>query len=344
MGMLPKGLSENDTARRGGLSIVSQRHYFIEELRIFMARTAPPRTVAAVGQHIIDRRPAGVMPDNPEEFLGECIDRGELKLSSFHFDHDKLGDAIAILAGKTGIRKIWAINQNTGKLDPLLHMIKARIPDFDPIMLRKALTVMEIRWDTLKVALEPPGIACILKNIIDNEDCEDLRMFLASGADPNIRDENNDMAPLHWACWKGDANMVRLLLAAGAYPNVWDCSRYSPLHYACEREDIEIMSLLIEHGADVDAAENDISPLYAILARPEDDVFKKQAVGLLKEEYPRVLLGALLSIERPLPGKDSIIDWYKENHPEMLEDFQTGHDLDNRQAEFDPGAIFLQGM
>ena len=253
MGMLPKGLSENDTARRGGLSIVSQRHYFIEDLRIFMARTAPPRTVAAVGQHIIDRRPAGVMPDNPEEFLGECIDRGELKLSSFHFDHDKLGDAIAILAGKTGIRKIWAINQNTGKLDPLLHMIKARIPDFDPIMLRKALTVMEIRWDTLKVALEPPGIACILKNIIDNEDCEDLRMFLASGADPNIRDENNDMAPLHWACWKGDANMVRLLLAAGAYPNVWDCSRYSPLHYACEREDIEIMSLLIEHGADVDA-------------------------------------------------------------------------------------------
>lgn len=344
MGTLQKEPLNSVIIRRGNLSIVSQRHYFVEELRICMARMLPPRTVAVVGQYIKDNGTDRAISNDPEKFLGECIDRGELKLSAFHFDHDKLNGLIDLLAGENGIKKVWSIPQNSGRLEPLLRLMKARIPDSNQIMLRKALTVMETRWDTLRVALEEPEVACIMKNIIDNEDCEDLRTFLASGANPNIRDENNDMAPLHFACCKGDVNMVRLLLAAGAYPNVWDCADYSPLHYACDREDIEIMNTLLERGADPNAPENGISPFYTILVRPEDDVFRKQAIDLLKRDFPCALLGSLFSTKRHLIGKESILEWYRENHPEMLEEIQAGGETVKQQEHFDLSAFFPQGM
>lgn len=46
-----------------------------------------------------------------------------------------------------------------------------------------------------------------------------LRLLVGAGADPNVRGFNDGTA-LHWACWHRDAEAVRILLAAGADPDI----------------------------------------------------------------------------------------------------------------------------
>ncbi|MCA8448971.1 ankyrin repeat domain-containing protein [Burkholderia vietnamiensis] len=80
---------------------------------------------------------------------------------------------------------------------------------------------------------------------------EVVRSLIAHGANVNAIDEQA-RTPLHHAV-SGGAAITRLLLEAGANPNVRSIEQYSPLHLAllADRPDLETIQALVEAGADV---------------------------------------------------------------------------------------------
>ncbi len=85
--------------------------------------------------------------------------------------------------------------------------------------------------------------------------------LVARGQDVNEADEEGT-TPLFWAAQKGHADVVVLLLAKGASPEI-DGPRGMPLHAAAEEGHREIAELLLAKGADVNAkGENDKTPLH----------------------------------------------------------------------------------
>ena len=68
----------------------------------------------------------------------------------------------------------------------------------------------------------------------------------------NTRSETGDTA-LHWAVWQDTAEIVQLLIAAGADVNARDEFGHTPLHSAAERGTAETTEALIAAGADITA-------------------------------------------------------------------------------------------
>ncbi|KAJ7128258.1 ankyrin repeat-containing domain protein, partial [Mycena filopes] len=73
-------------------------------------------------------------------------------------------------------------------------------------------------------------------------------MLLEHGEDVNTQDGIFE-CPLHAAVCTGNSEVVRLLLSAGANPDVVLKTSHSPLVIACLRNDESIVKLLLEYGA-----------------------------------------------------------------------------------------------
>jgi ankyrin repeat protein len=73
------------------------------------------------------------------------------------------------------------------------------------------------------------------------------RRLLEAGADPNLAEPDRKISPLHWGAIDGNAEIVRLLIEAGAHVNVRDEKGRTPLSYA---RDAGIRRALREHGAE----------------------------------------------------------------------------------------------
>jgi ankyrin repeat protein len=72
--------------------------------------------------------------------------------------------------------------------------------------------------------------------------------------------------PLAVAARSGRADLVGLLLAAGANPDLADESRSTPLHQAAERGQVAILGALLEAGANPNLLDRDQrSPLFLAL-------------------------------------------------------------------------------
>lgn len=85
-------------------------------------------------------------------------------------------------------------------------------------------------------------------------DLESVRTLLRDGADVNAA-QGDGMTALHWAALSGDAEMVSVLVYAGA--NVASTTRlgaYTPLHLASRDGRAEAVTLLLEAGSDANAA------------------------------------------------------------------------------------------
>jgi len=92
----------------------------------------------------------------------------------------------------------------------------------------------------------PLGLACYFGH-------EDISRFLVlKGAEVNVPSKNGfNVFPIHSAVAINNFNITKMLLDAGAYPNVCQKSGVAPLHTAAQLGNIELIILLLEHGAEV---------------------------------------------------------------------------------------------
>jgi len=79
---------------------------------------------------------------------------------------------------------------------------------------------------------------------------EIMRLLIQHGADVNAwADDKHCYNPLLAAVTWKNREAVKLLLEAGADPNVFNCFSESPLAGAVEEDDLEMAALLLRHGA-----------------------------------------------------------------------------------------------
>ncbi|MNK04669.1 Ankyrin repeats (3 copies) [compost metagenome] len=92
----------------------------------------------------------------------------------------------------------------------------------------------------------PLGLACYFGH-------EEIARFLVlKGAEVNLPSKNGfNVFPIHSAVASNNYSIAKILLDAGAYPNVCQKSGVAPLHSAAQLGNIELIILLLEHGAEV---------------------------------------------------------------------------------------------
>ena len=94
---------------------------------------------------------------------------------------------------------------------------------------------------------------------------DDVKAELNAGADIMAKDE--DKTPLHYAAMFKGAEVVQLMVDAGADVNAVSNANLTPLHYnlfgACYRGSAAVIRVLIAAGADISARDNDgMTPLH----------------------------------------------------------------------------------
>lgn len=113
----------------------------------------------------------------------------------------------------------------------------------------------------------------------------------------------NRFRALHFAVIRGESEIVKELIAAGAQVDAPDITAYTPLHYAALYVNQEVAQTLLEAGAAADAR-NDQGET------PADSLRKAQQLGRgSKKEYDAIL-ALLASNGKGAPastaGKDSV--------------------------------------
>lgn len=84
------------------------------------------------------------------------------------------------------------------------------------------------------------------------DNVEAVRMLLVAGADPNVRDNEGD-SPLRLCSQKGQLEMARLLLLCGADRTIHEAgglAGMNALGLAADALNVEMVKLLLAHGAD----------------------------------------------------------------------------------------------
>lgn len=79
--------------------------------------------------------------------------------------------------------------------------------------------------------------------------CDIIKMLLEAGADANQRDLGSGRSPLHWAVEGQRSAVVELLLSAGALVNQRSYAGHTPYYCALYRPNKEVQALLSAHGA-----------------------------------------------------------------------------------------------
>ena len=117
-------------------------------------------------------------------------------------------------------------------------------------------------------APEPPKPN--LADLIASGDQNGIKTFFASQDQLNTPDAQGSY-PLHRAVEKGSADVVELLLALGAKPELKDKAGLSPLRLAIDKGANDCVKVLVDKGADIFSADNSGSTaLEAALAKGGD--------------------------------------------------------------------------
>ena len=118
---------------------------------------------------------------------------------------------------------------------------------------------------TMKIGLHVIGAACVtailgsaqadtpVADAAMQGDTETVRSLLRAGADVNTA-QGDGMTALHWAAYKGNAEVARILIYAGGNPRALTrLHDYTPLILASSGGHADVIVALLEAGADVNA-------------------------------------------------------------------------------------------
>ena len=110
----------------------------------------------------------------------------------------------------------------------------------------------------LLVSMMMTGCATDLMNAAEKGDIKEAERLLAGGADVNVRNVSGGLSALHFAVWKGQANIAALLIEKGADVNAQTSgppgrggeSGWTVLHWAVASGRVDVVTLLLKKGAD----------------------------------------------------------------------------------------------
>jgi ankyrin repeat protein len=105
-----------------------------------------------------------------------------------------------------------------------------------------------------------------LADLIESDRRAAALELIDEGADVNAA-QGDGTTPLHWAAYKLDAELVRVLLARGAKPDAKNLYGSSPLGEAVKAGNVELARMLLKAGADVDAPNVDGETTLMLAAR-----------------------------------------------------------------------------
>ena len=88
------------------------------------------------------------------------------------------------------------------------------------------------------------------------DDLEMVKLLLAAGADPKVTTREGAITPLLMACQNGNAAMIETLLKAGADANAVKTNGTTPLMMAAASGNADAVKTLLAHGANVNAKES----------------------------------------------------------------------------------------
>lgn len=120
---------------------------------------------------------------------------------------------------------------------------------------------------------------------------EIVKLLLDNGASPNTKDRDNIETPLHRAAACPSNEVVKLLLAKGGDPNIKRRDGQTPLHVAAERGRKDNVATLLAAKADPKAVENTnaFTPLHlAVVYRPAGIWYRgslAEALKKLEDDY-----------------------------------------------------------
>jgi len=118
--------------------------------------------------------------------------------------------------------------------------------------------LLEKGADPAKNGMTKLMIACIL------DDTETIRAILEQSPEETGKRDYLGATPLMWACRDAGAVAVKLLLEAGAYPDITDINKNSAVYIAALKGKYDVLGLLCEAGADVNSrARLGVTPLIA---------------------------------------------------------------------------------
>ncbi|KAK3087153.1 hypothetical protein FSP39_002416 [Pinctada imbricata] len=86
---------------------------------------------------------------------------------------------------------------------------------------------------------------------------QQIKTLLSNGGIKVNDSDDTGMTLMHWACDRGNVDMVQALLALKADVNIQDEEKQTPLHYAVSCEHAEVVRLLLSHGANKDLRDSD---------------------------------------------------------------------------------------
>ncbi|KAL8624025.1 hypothetical protein ACOMHN_041615 [Nucella lapillus] len=98
-----------------------------------------------------------------------------------------------------------------------------------------------------------------------------VNMLLAFGAQPNVQDEDGN-TPLHLSCTESNVPVVRALLEAGSDVELTDLDDETPLVRACFAKSVELVDLLLKAGSDPNYPQG--RPLEIVVRAPSVESLK----------------------------------------------------------------------
>lgn len=119
-----------------------------------------------------------------------------------------------------------------------------------------AMVNILIRDDKINLSLEDNSSMTVLGRAALRGSAKKIKAILSSVVNPNVTNKAG-RAPLHYAASRGDSDIIKALIDAGADVNIrTQKNQKTPLHCAAVKGDVESVRTLMENGANVDSQYN----------------------------------------------------------------------------------------
>lgn len=126
--------------------------------------------------------------------------------------------------------KLWNMIETKQPIEEIQNLLECS--DEDGEIDIDAKNVFEDGWTCLHYAVHESYFPLIKLLIEDFQAEVDTRTIY-------------NKTPFHFACRRGDDQIIKYLLSKGANPSVVDRDGCTPLHYLCECENIEMVKLVL---------------------------------------------------------------------------------------------------